>query len=95
MNDLQARLLRERHRREDLALEKEHQQMEAEGQSMAEQLSHSPDQQKGMSHNFALQVVSVVKCLPIICSTRDEARPFLGSLWPASGGKAENRGESH
>ena len=40
VNDLQAHLLRKRHRREDLevkvlALEKEHQQMEAEGQSMA------------------------------------------------------------
>ena len=29
-------------------LEKECQQMEAEGQSMAEQLSHSTDRQKGM-----------------------------------------------
>ena len=40
MNNLQAPLVRECHRREDLevkvlALEKEHQQMEAEGQSMA------------------------------------------------------------
>ena len=40
VNDLQACLLRERHRREDLevkvlALEKELQQMEAKGQSMA------------------------------------------------------------
>ena len=40
VKDLQARLLRERHRREDLevkvlALEMERQQMEAEGQSMA------------------------------------------------------------
>ena len=41
VNDLQAHLLRERHRREDLevkvlALVKERQQMEAKGQSMAE-----------------------------------------------------------
>ena len=46
VTDLQACLLRERHHREDqevkvLALEKEHQQMEAEGQSMSEQLSYS------------------------------------------------------
>ena len=94
VNDLQARLLRERHRREDLALEKEHQQMEAEGQSMAEQLSRSADRQKGMSHNFALLVVRVVKCLPIICSTGDGARPFPGSLRPASGDGGENGGES-
>ena len=46
VNDLQACLLRERHRREDLevkvlALEKERQQMEVEGQSMVKQLSRS------------------------------------------------------
>ena len=48
VNNFQACLLRERHRREDLevkvlALEKERQQMEVEGQSMAEQLSRSTD----------------------------------------------------
>ena len=77
-----------------LALEKECQQMEAEGQSMAKQLSHSADRQKGMSCNFALLVVSVVKCLPIICSTGDGARLFLGSLRPTSRGEEENGGES-
>ena len=77
-----------------LALEKDHQQMEAEGQSMAEQLSRSADRQEGMSRNFALLVVSIVKCLPIICNTGDAARPFLGSLWPTSGGEGENEGES-
>ena len=54
VEDLQVRLLQKRHRGEDLevkvlALEKERQQMEAEGQSMAEQLSHSADREKGMS----------------------------------------------
>ena len=76
-----------------LALEKERQQMEAEGQSMAEQLSRSTDRQKGMSRNFALLVVSVVKCLPIICSTRDGARPFPGSLQLALGDEGESGGE--
>ena len=100
MNDLQACLLRERHHKEDLevkvlALEKERQQMEVEGQSMAEQLSHSTDRQKGMSHNFALLVVSVVKCLPVTCSIGDGASPFSGSLWPAFGGEGESEGESH
>ena len=77
-----------------LALEKERQQMEAEGQSIAEQPSHSTDRQKGMSHNFALLVVSIGKCLPITCSTGDGARPFLGSLRPTSGGEGESK-ESH
>ena len=49
MNDLQAHLLQEHHRREDLevkvlALEMEHQQMEAESQSIAKQLSRSTNQ---------------------------------------------------
>ena len=61
---------------------------------MVEQLSRSPDRQKGMSRNFALLVVMVVKCLPIICSTGDVAQPFPGSLRPASGGEGENEGES-
>ena len=99
VKDLQACLLQEHHHREDLevkvpVLEKECQQMEAEGQSMAEQLSHSTDRQKGMSHNFALLVVSVMECLPIICSTGDGARPFLRSLWLASRGEGESGGEN-
>ena len=99
VNNVQVRLTQECYHREDLevkvlALEKEHHQMEVEGQSMAKQLSHSTNRQKGMSRNFALLVVSIVKCLPIICSTGDRAWPFLGSLWPASGGKGESRGES-
>jgi len=76
-----------------LALEKERQQMEAEVPSMAEQLSHSIDRLKGMSRNFALLVVSVVKCLLIICSTGDRAWPFLGSLRLASRGEGESGGE--
>ena len=81
VKDLQACLLQE------------HQQMEVESQSMAEQLSRSTDRQKGMSHNFALLVVSIVKCLPITCSTGDGARPFLGGLQPALGGEGESIGE--
>jgi hypothetical protein len=49
--DLQMRLLQERHRREDLevraeALRIEHQQMEAEGQAMAEQLTRDASHKK-------------------------------------------------
>jgi hypothetical protein len=49
VNDLQPRLLQERHHREDLevkvlALEMERRQMETESQSLAEQLSHSTNQ---------------------------------------------------
>ena len=76
-----------------LALEKERQQMEVEGQSMAEQLSHSTDQQKGRFWNFALLVFSIMRCLTIIHSTGDGARPFPGDLRPALGGEGESRGE--
>ena len=48
VDDLQARLLQERHCREDvevkvLALEAERRQMEAENQTLAEQFSHNAD----------------------------------------------------
>ena len=76
-----------------LALEKESQQMEVEGQSMAEQLSHSTDRQKGRSQNFALVVFSIVRCLTIIRNTRDRARPFPGGLRQGLGGKGESGGE--
>jgi hypothetical protein len=51
MADLQMCLLQEHHRREDLevrveALRKEHQQMEVEGQAMAEQLTRGTNRQK-------------------------------------------------
>ena len=81
VDDLQARLLQERHRREDvevkvLALEAERRQMEAKKQTLAEQLSHRTNQQKGMTLNLALLMLSVVKCLPMVCSPGDGARPF-------------------
>ena len=84
MDNLQARLLRERHRREDLevkveALEKERQQMEAEGQSMDEQLGRSADRGKGLARNFALLLFSAVTCLSVVRSIGDGARPVPGS----------------
>lgn len=45
-----------------LALEKEHQVLEAENWSLTEQLSHSADQQKGMILGLALLILSVVSC---------------------------------
>ena len=98
VKDLQVRLLQERHHREDLevmvlALDKEHQQIEVEGQSMAEQLSRSTNRQKGRSQNFALLVFSIVRCLTVIRSTRDGAQPFPGGLRLASRGEGESRGE--
>ena len=62
-----------------LALEKERQQMEAEGQSMAEQLGHSANQEKGLTQNFALLLYSAVTCLSVVRSIGDGARPILGS----------------
>ena len=81
VTDLQARLLQERHRREDLEvkvlpLEKDHQLLEAENQSLAKQCSRSADQQKGMSLDLALLIISIVRHLPMMCSPRDGARPF-------------------
>ena len=78
VNDLQARLLRERHRMEDLevkvlTLEKERQQMEAEGQLMAEHLGCSADQEKGLARNFALLLFSVVTRLSVVCNIGDGA----------------------
>ena len=91
MKDLQARLLQERHHREDLevkvlALEKER-------QWRAEQLSRSTDRQKGRAQNFALLVFNIVRRLTIIHSTGDGARPFLGGLQQALGGEGESGGE--
>ena len=81
MTDLQARLNQECHRREDLevkvlALEKEHQQMEVESQSLTKRLSHSANQQKGMAMDLALLMFSVVKHFPMVCSPGDGARPL-------------------
>ena len=57
-------------------LEKDRQLMEVENQSLAKQLSHSTDQQKGMTLDLALLMLSVVKCLPVVCSPRDGSQPF-------------------
>ena len=67
--------------------------MEGEGQSMAEQLGHSTDREKGLAHNFALLLFSVVTCLSVMCSFRDGAHPVLGSHQPTSGGEGESGGE--
>jgi len=76
-----------------LVLEKERQQMEAEGQSMAEQLGHSADRGKGLARNFALLIFSVVTSMSVVCSIGYGALPILGSGQPASGGEGESRGE--
>ena len=67
--------------------------MEAEGQSMAEQLGCSADREKGLAQNVALLLASVVTCLSVVRSIGDGARPILGSHLPASGGIGESRGE--
>ena len=60
-------------------LEVERQQMEAEGQSMAEQLGRSADLEKGLTQNFALLLYSVVTCLSVVRNIGNEAQPILGS----------------
>ena len=50
--------------------------MEAENQTLAEQLSRSADQQKGMIFNLVLLMLSVVRRLAMICSIGNGARPF-------------------
>ena len=67
--------------------------MEAEGQSMAEQLGHSTNQEKGLAQNFALLLFSAVTCLSVVRSIRDEAQPIPGSSQLASGGEGESKGE--
>ena len=99
MNDLQVRLTQERHHREDLevkvlALEKEHQQMEAESQSLTEQLSRSANQQKGIATGLALLMFRVVKHLLMVCSPRDGARPFPRVHGPAPQGEGRCGGKS-
>lgn len=83
VTDLQARLTQERHHREDLqvnvlALEKDRQLLEAENQSLAEQCSRSTDQQKGMSLNLALLIISVVRRLPMSAALEMELSLFAG-----------------
>ena len=50
--------------------------MEDEGQSMAEQLGHSADQEKGLAQNFALLLFSAVTCLSVVCMIGDVAQPI-------------------
>ena len=75
-----------------LTLEKERQQMEAEGQLMAEHLGCSADQEKGLAQNFALVLFRVVTCLSVVRSIRDGAQPVLGSHQAASRCEGESRG---
>ena len=53
--------------------------MDAEGQSMAEQLGHSADREKGLAQNFALLLFNAVTCLFVVRSISDGARPIPGS----------------
>ena len=72
--------------------------MEAESQSLAEQLSHSTDQQKGMILDLVLLMLSVVRCLAMMCSAGYGAQPFLGGHHAIDcregGGKVEGQ-EGH
>ena len=67
--------------------------MEAEGQSMAEQLARSADREKGSAWNFALLLFSAMTCLFVVRSIGDGARPVPGSHQLASRGEGESRGE--
>ena len=78
-----------------LVLEKERQQMEAEGQSLAEQLGHSDDREKGFALNFALLLFSAVTCLSVVRRIGDGAWPVPGTHQLASRGEGESRGEGH
>ena len=67
--------------------------MEAEGQSMGEQLCRSANQEKGLAQIFALVLFSAVTCLSVVHSIRDGAQPILGIHQLASGHKGESRGQ--
>ena len=67
--------------------------MEAEGQSVAEQLGRSADREKGLAQNFTLLLFNAVTCLSVVRSIGDGARPVLGRHQPTSGGEGESRGE--
>ena len=75
------------------ALEKELQQMEADGQLMTKQLGHSADREKGLAQNFASLLFSAMTRLSVVRSIGDGARPVPGSHHPASGGEGESGGE--
>ena len=103
VDDLQARLLQERHRREDVEvkvlalevehwqMEAEHRQMEAENQTLAMQLSHSADQQKGMIFNLVLLMLNIVRRLAVMCNIGNGARPFPGGHHAADCGEGGGR----
>ena len=74
-----------------LALEMERQQMEVESQSLAEQLSCSTDQQKGIILDLVLLMLSIVRHLAVICSIGNGARPFPGGHHVANCGEGGGR----
>ena len=65
--------------------------MEAENQTLAEQLSRSADQQKGMIFNLVLLMLSVVRCLAVICNVGNGGQPFLRGHRAADYGKGGGR----
>ena len=67
--------------------------MEAEGQSLAEQLGHSDDREKGFALNFALLLFSAVTCLSVVRRIGDGAWPVPGRCRPVFGGEGESGGE--
>ena len=67
--------------------------MEAKSKSLAEQLSHSTDQQKGMILDLVLLMLNVVRRLAVMCSAGDGARPFLGGHHATDCGEGGGRGE--
>ena len=105
VDDLQACLLQEHHCREDVEvkvlalevehwqMEAEHRQMEAENQTLAMQLSHSADQQKGMIFNLVLLMFSIVRHVAMTCSAGNGARPFLGGHRATNCGQGGGTGE--
>ena len=71
--------------------------MEAESQLLAEQLSCSTDQQKGIILDLVLLMLSVVRHLAMMCSAGDGARHFPGGRHATDygeGGGGEGR-EGH
>ena len=80
-----------------LALETERWQMDEESHSLAEQLSHSTDQQKGMILDLVLLMLNVVRRLAVMCSAGDGVWPFPGGCHATDygeGGGGEGR-EGH
>jgi hypothetical protein len=81
IKDLEARLTRTRHR-EDLevkvlALEKEHQLLEAENRSLTERHGRSANQQKGKTFSIVLWVFGVMICLSIFsCAELETEHDF-------------------